>query len=85
MKGEPDENKCLRRNKRGCKHYSLLHTSFATLERGRKPELTIAKSPGNAPVSYWPIIEKLSFPLTSKGRREFVPRDQASPLLVVYC
>ena len=31
------------------------------------------------------IIERLSITFTSNGKREFVPRDQVSPLLVVYC
>ena len=30
-------------------------------------------------------LERLSFTFTSNGKREFVPRDQVSPLLVVYC
>ena len=30
-------------------------------------------------------IERSSFTFTSNGKREFVPRDQVSPLLVVYC
>jgi len=29
--------------------------------------------------------ERLSITFTSNGKREFVPRDQVSPLLVVYC
>ena len=28
---------------------------------------------------------RLSFTFTSNGKREFVPRDNGSPLLVVYC
>ena len=31
------------------------------------------------------ILERLSIEFTSNGKREFVPRDQVSPLLVVYC
>ena len=30
-------------------------------------------------------IERLSITFRSDGKREFVPRDQVSPLLVVYC
>ena len=30
-------------------------------------------------------LERLNITFTSNGRREFVPRDQVSPLLVVYC
>ena len=30
-------------------------------------------------------IERVSFRFTSKGKREFVPRDQVSPLLAVLC
>ena len=30
-------------------------------------------------------IKKLSNTFTSNGKREFVPREQVSPLLVVYC
>ena len=30
-------------------------------------------------------IERLSIMFTSNGKREFVPRDQFSPLLAVYC
>ena len=30
-------------------------------------------------------LERLSIAFTSNGKREFVPRDQLSPLLVVYC
>ena len=32
-----------------------------------------------------PLIERLSIAFTANGKREFVPRDQVSPLLVVYC
>ena len=32
-----------------------------------------------------PTIERFSIMFTSNGNREFVPRDQVSPLLVVYC
>ena len=31
------------------------------------------------------IIERLRFMFTSNGKREFVPHDQVSPLIVVYC
>ena len=31
------------------------------------------------------IIERLRFMFTPNGKREFVPRDQVSPLIVVYC
>ena len=31
------------------------------------------------------IIERLSLTFTSNGKLEFVPRDQVSHLLVVYC
>ena len=31
------------------------------------------------------LSERLSITFTSNGKREFVPRDQVSPLLVVYC
>ena len=30
-------------------------------------------------------LERLSIAFTPNGKREFVPRDQVSPLLVVYC
>ena len=30
-------------------------------------------------------LEKLSITFTSNGKREFVPRDQVSSLLVAYC
>ena len=30
------------------------------------------------------IIERLRFVFTPNGKREFVPRDQVSPLIVVY-
>ena len=30
-------------------------------------------------------LKRLSITFTPKGKREFVPRDQVSPLLVVYC
>ena len=30
-------------------------------------------------------IKRLSITFTSSGKREFVPRDQVSPLLVAYC
>ena len=33
----------------------------------------------------WTVIERLRFTCTPKGRREFVPRDQVSPLFSVYC
>ena len=32
-----------------------------------------------------PTIERLSIAFTTKSKREFVARDQVSPLLVVYC
>ena len=33
-----------------------------------------------------PLLERLSFTFTSNGKREFVPRDQVSPLiLVLFC
>ena len=31
------------------------------------------------------LLESLSITFTSNGKREFVPRDQVSPLLVVHC
>ena len=31
------------------------------------------------------IIERLSLTFTSNGKLEFVPRDEVSPLVVVYC
>ena len=34
---------------------------------------------------FYALIEWLSFTFTSNGKREFVPRDQVSPLLVAYC
>ena len=40
---------------------------------------------------FWPFLcskktlERLSIKFTSNSKREFVPRDQLSPLLVVYC
>ena len=31
------------------------------------------------------VVERLSITFTSNGKREFVPRDQAFPFIVVYC
>ena len=31
------------------------------------------------------LFERLSITFTSKGKREFVPHDRVSSLLVVYC
>ena len=31
------------------------------------------------------LLEKLRFTFTPNGKREFVPRDQVFPLIVVYC
>ena len=31
------------------------------------------------------VVERLSITFTSNGKREFVPRDQVSSLLVDYC
>ena len=30
-------------------------------------------------------LERLRFTFTPNGKREFVPRDQVFPLIVVYC
>ena len=34
---------------------------------------------------YHMSLERLSITFTSNGKREFVPRDQVSPLLAIYC
>ena len=48
----------------------------------------------NMRVVRWPVLlkllvllitERLRFKFTPKGKREFVPRDQVFPLIVVYC
>ena len=31
------------------------------------------------------IVERLRFTFTPNGKREFVPRDEVFPLIVVYC
>ena len=31
------------------------------------------------------LVERLGITFTSNGKREFLPRDQVSPLLVVHC
>ena len=31
------------------------------------------------------VLERFSIKFTSNGKREFLPRDQVSPLIVVYC
>ena len=31
------------------------------------------------------VIERLRFPFTPNGKREFAPRDQVFPLIVMYC
>ena len=31
------------------------------------------------------VIERINITLTPNGEREFVPREQVTPLLVVYC
>ena len=36
-------------------------------------------------LAYTLLIEGLNITFTSNGKREFVPRDKVSPLLVVYC
>ena len=35
-------------------------------------------------VNLWPL-ERLRFTFTPNGKREFVPRDEVFPLIVVYC
>ena len=48
-----------------------------------EPELSYIINPSSYSESL--LIERLSITFTSYNKREFVPRDQVSPLLVAYC